>query len=78
MLYRINAKGRANLTEYLAAILKDPDSAYMHAGVVVEETHWFDDQTKYVEIRGYYTKTGNPETYTFDHDEVYGTEENED
>jgi hypothetical protein len=55
-------------SKWLEPILKHPEHSVRHAKVVADEHDW--DRTRTVEVRGIYTISGNPTTYTFDDDDM--------
>ncbi|MDE2103788.1 MAG: hypothetical protein KGL39_41505 [Patescibacteria group bacterium] len=66
----INAKGRANLIEWLSTVLKDGD---LYANKFADELIMHCDTGRgdvMVEVRGFHTASGNPTTYTFGDDEL--------
>ncbi len=65
--FTINETGRANLVEFLRNCLKHAEHAERHANAVCDEFDGSDiGSSQTVEVRGAYTRTGNPEIYTFD------------
>lgn len=66
-LVLINATGRKNLIDWLGGILAEPQNAAAHADALIAAHDGSDpDATQTVEVRGFDTASGNPETYAFD------------
>ncbi len=65
--YVINSTGYDSLLQWLRGVLKEPEHAEAHADAMTDE---FDggsvNADQIVEVRGMYTRTGNPATYRFD------------
>lgn len=68
----INETGRANLIDWLTGVLKDGDLfAERIADDLISKFDGSDPgRTHTVEVRGHYTISGNPQTYSFDTDEL--------
>ena len=57
---------RAAFIAWLADRIKSPVFAERHADALIEATDWGSSPKPCVEVRGMFTISGNPETYTFD------------
>jgi hypothetical protein len=72
----INALGRSNLIALLTDILKTGNAfAESHADDLIANFDGADKFYAFVEVKGFHTKSGNAETYTFDKDELNFFEE---
>lgn len=58
----------ADFVEWLRSVLKQPDNAERHAKAAIDEHDW--GRIRNLEIRGHYTATGNPATYSFSDDDM--------
>jgi hypothetical protein len=64
--FTVNSTGREDLIAYLRDWLKEPENAERHADALIDGFDGSDtESTPTVEIRGFYTTTGNPIVYTF-------------
>lgn len=62
----INAAGREHLISWLEGVLADPHYAAAHADALIATHDGSDpDATQTIEIGGFYTRSGNPDTYGF-------------
>lgn len=57
------AEATAEFVEWLRSCLKSPENAERHADALLGNHDW--DARRTVEVRGFYTRSANPETYTF-------------
>ncbi len=58
----------AEFVEWLREQLKAPQNAERHAAALLGDHDWGNSLT--VEVRGFYTRTGNPITYSFSEAEM--------